>query len=57
MMRRRMRHPTAGWTLRRALSVHGVRSPPEYFRLTKDYSNQTRRENSMSEVDLRGKER
>ena len=36
--RRRMRHPTRGWGLRRALWVHGVDSPLAYMRLTADYS-------------------
>jgi pimeloyl-ACP methyl ester carboxylesterase len=35
---RRLRHPTAGWGLRRGLWVHGVNSPLEYLRLTQDYS-------------------
>jgi len=38
MMRRRMRHVTAGWGLRRGLWVHGVKSPLAYLRLTQDYS-------------------
>ena len=38
MMRRRMRHVTAGWGLRRGLWVHGVKSPIAYLRLTQDYS-------------------
>ena len=38
MMRRRMRHITAGWGLRRGLWVHGVKSPLAYLRLTQDYS-------------------
>ena len=38
MMRRRMRHVTAGWGLRRGLWVHGVDSPLAYLRLTQDYS-------------------
>ncbi|HUE16083.1 MAG TPA: alpha/beta fold hydrolase [Planctomycetaceae bacterium] len=35
---RRMRHPTAGWGLRRGLWVHGVDSPLAYVRLTQDYT-------------------
>jgi len=38
MMRRRVRHVTAGWGLRRGLWVHGVKSPLAYLRLTQDYS-------------------
>ena len=38
MMRRRMRHVTAGWGLRRGLWVHGIESPLAYLRLTQDYS-------------------
>jgi pimeloyl-ACP methyl ester carboxylesterase len=38
ILRRKMRHPTAGWALRRALWVHGVDSPLGYVRLTQDYS-------------------
>jgi pimeloyl-ACP methyl ester carboxylesterase len=35
---RRLRHPTAGWGLRRGLWVHGVKTPLDYLRLTKEYS-------------------
>lgn len=38
MLRRRMRHATAGWGLRRCLWVHGVDSPLAYVRLTRDYT-------------------
>jgi hypothetical protein len=38
ILRRRMRHATAGWGLRRGLWVHGVDSPLAYMRLTQDYS-------------------
>jgi pimeloyl-ACP methyl ester carboxylesterase len=38
ILRRRMRHVTTGWGLRRGLWVHGVKSPLDYVRLTKDYS-------------------
>ncbi len=37
-LRRRMRHPTAGWGLRRGLWVHGVEDPLTYVRLTQDYT-------------------
>lgn len=37
-LRRRMRHPTAGWGLRRGLWVHGVDDPLTYVRLTQDYT-------------------
>ncbi|MEI9983025.1 MAG: alpha/beta fold hydrolase [Aliidongia sp.] len=38
VLRRRLRHPTAGWGLRRGLWVHGVDSPLAYLQLTRDYS-------------------
>ena len=38
ILRRRMRHTTAGWGLRRGLWTHGVKNPLDYIRLTKDYS-------------------
>ncbi len=38
ILRRRMRHLTAGWGLRRGLWTHGVKSPLEYIRLTQDYT-------------------
>lgn len=33
-----LRHPTAGWALRRTLLVHGVSTPEELFPLLADYS-------------------
>ncbi len=44
MMTRRIRHPTAGWGLRRAMWVHGVDSPLAYLRLTRAYTNEGRAE-------------
>lgn len=38
MLRRRMRHVTGGWGLRRGLWVHGVNTPLDYLRLTQAYS-------------------
>jgi predicted alpha/beta hydrolase len=38
MLRRRIRHVTAGWGLRRGLWVHGVKNPLDYLRLTQDYN-------------------
>jgi pimeloyl-ACP methyl ester carboxylesterase len=38
VLRRRMRHLTAGWAIRRGLWTHGVASPLDYVRLTRDYS-------------------
>jgi len=38
LVRRRMRHVTAGWGLRRCLWVHGVQGPLAYLRLTGEYS-------------------
>jgi dienelactone hydrolase len=38
VLRRKMRHTTAGWGLRRGMWVHGVESPLEYVKLTQDYS-------------------
>ena len=38
ILRRRMRHATAGWGLRRGMWVHGVSSPLEYVKLTAEYS-------------------
>lgn len=38
LVRRRMRHVTAGWGLRRCLWVHGVQSPSAYMRLTAEYT-------------------
>ena len=44
ILRRRMRHPTAGWGLRRGLWTHGVKSPLDYIRLTENYSLEGRAE-------------
>jgi pimeloyl-ACP methyl ester carboxylesterase len=44
ILRRRLRHPTAGWGLRRSLWVHGLKTPLDYLRLTKDYSLEGRAE-------------
>jgi pimeloyl-ACP methyl ester carboxylesterase len=44
ILNRRLRHPTAGWGLRRGNWVHGVKSPLEYVRLTQDYSLEGRAE-------------
>jgi pimeloyl-ACP methyl ester carboxylesterase len=38
ILRRRMRHTTAGWGLRRGLWTHGVKSPLAYLRLTEEYN-------------------
>jgi pimeloyl-ACP methyl ester carboxylesterase len=38
LLKRRLRHPTAGWGLRRGLWVHGVSDPLAYLRLTAEYS-------------------
>jgi len=38
VIRRRLRHTTAGWGLRRCMWVHGVDSPLAYMRLTREYS-------------------
>jgi pimeloyl-ACP methyl ester carboxylesterase len=38
ILRRRLRHTTAGWGLRRGLWVHGVDDPLGYLRLTADYT-------------------
>jgi len=38
VLHRRLRHPTAGWALRRALWVHGLPGPVAYLRLTPQYS-------------------
>lgn len=37
-LRRRMRHLTAGWAIRRGLWTHGVATPLDYIRLTPEYS-------------------
>ena len=39
VLARRLRHPTAGWGLRRGLWTHGVKSALAYIRLTADYSS------------------
>jgi len=44
VLRRRMRHLTAGWGLRRGLWTHGLRTPLEYVRLTAQYSLEGRAE-------------
>src|SRR5262249_32736788 len=38
VLRRRLRHPTAGWVLRRGLWLHGVDTPLELVRLMGDYT-------------------
>ena len=38
VLRRRMRHLTAGWGLRRGLWTHGVTNPLAYVRLTEQYT-------------------
>jgi Alpha/beta hydrolase family len=38
LIRRRLRHTTAGWGLRRGLWVHGVPDPMAYLRLTQEYT-------------------
>lgn len=42
--RRRMRHLTEGWGMRRGLWVHGLDSPLEYMRMTQQYSLEGRAE-------------
>jgi pimeloyl-ACP methyl ester carboxylesterase len=44
VLNRRVRHPTAGWGLRRGMWVHGVKSPLDYVKLTQDYSLEGRAE-------------
>ena len=44
ILRRRLGHLTAGWGLRRGLWVHGVETPLDYMRLTRDYSLEGRAE-------------
>jgi pimeloyl-ACP methyl ester carboxylesterase len=44
ILRRRVRHATAGWGLRRGMWVHGVRTPLDYLRLLKAYSLEGRAE-------------
>jgi hypothetical protein len=41
-MRRRMRHLTEGWGMRRAMWVHGLDSPLEYVRTTTNYTLEER---------------
>lgn len=38
MLRRKLRHTTAGWGMRRGLWVHGVATPLEYLNLTREYT-------------------
>ncbi len=38
ILNRKLRHPTAGWGLRRGMWVHGVASPLDYVKLARDYS-------------------
>jgi pimeloyl-ACP methyl ester carboxylesterase len=38
ILRRRMRHVSAGWGIRRGLWVHGVESPIAYLKLTQEYT-------------------
>ncbi len=42
ILRRRMRHLTAGWGLRRGLWTHGVKTPLDYLRLTEHYTLHSR---------------
>jgi pimeloyl-ACP methyl ester carboxylesterase len=44
LLRRRMRHPTAGWAIRRGLWTHGVESPLAYIRLIREYTLEGRAE-------------
>jgi pimeloyl-ACP methyl ester carboxylesterase len=44
ILSRKLRHTTAGWGLRRGLWVHGVKSPLDYVKLTRDYSLEGRAE-------------
>jgi hypothetical protein len=44
ILNRKLRHTTAGWGLRRGMWVHGVKSPLEYVKLTRDYSLEGRAE-------------
>ncbi len=37
-LRKRLRHTTAGWGLRRGMWVHGVSDPLAYLRLTEQYT-------------------
>lgn len=38
IFRRRLRHPTAGWGLRRGLWVHGAKEPLDFIRLMCEYT-------------------
>ena len=38
IMKRRLRHPTEGWGLRRAMWLHGVASPLDYIKDSAKYS-------------------
>jgi len=38
VLRRKMRHTTAGWGMRRGLWVHGVATPLDYLNLTREYT-------------------
>jgi pimeloyl-ACP methyl ester carboxylesterase len=44
ILNRKLRHPTAGWGLRRGMWVHGVASPLDYVKLTQHYSLKGRAE-------------
>jgi pimeloyl-ACP methyl ester carboxylesterase len=44
IMKRRLRHTTAGWALRRGMWVHGVGDPLAYICLAKDYTLEGRAE-------------
>src|ERR1700691_1568678 len=44
ILSRKMRHPTAGWGIRRGLWVHGVKTPLEYMKLTQYYTLEGRAE-------------
>lgn len=44
ILNRRLRHPTAGWGIRRGLWVHGADDPLAYIRLTQDYTLEGRAE-------------
>jgi hypothetical protein len=43
IMKRRMRHTSAGWALRLGLWVHGLDDPVEYVNLLREYTLQERR--------------
>jgi len=44
ILKRKLRHTTAGWGLRRGMWVHGVDSPLDYVKLTRDYTLEGRAE-------------